>query len=922
MLSTRRIRSLAILGLLASCVALAVGIACLWQNEGRHWSGIPIFYTGLAGPRIYSAPQSYRALRDLQPQTRLLSFDGRPLEGLTSLDSYLAKRPLGTTVRYAFERPGGERFTVDLPVLRFDTQAIFEIYLPTTLIGILLLSAGLVPVFAQPQQASARVLAALVLALVGNYLFLLPNYFLGLEILGRRMVPWPLIFGFPAVAGLLHFGLLFPKRREPLRSWPRTTLAMIYGTSAIFWITYTVAHESGHPLLLPLEHIHVGFFFSGGLILTTNLVIASTFENEPLPKQQARWLLPGIVSLFLAGILVAFSTWAGFPYYLPPLVYHLPVLLLILGLAGAILMGELFSLDSFARQLIGKGTIVLTVFSTFTLLLAIALLLAPAVPAWLITSFSMLLLASALPLITPLYRRIEDAIEFILFPSQRKMRQTLESTARDLGRLRDSAELAAYLHQEIQPSSEGDRLHLLQREDDGTLREVAPLRPAKRILLAPASALYVALHRHVNPGFIANLVEGVSSAEQREATAIGVEAAAPLHGRSGTIGALVLSGQTGRPSLFHEEFARLQALCGPTAIALENARAFDEVNALRHRLEGENLYLRTEVEQEFESGEMIGKSSVIRTALAQLHKVAKTDASVLVIGETGTGKELAVRTLHAASNRADRVLVKLACAALPEPLLESELFGHTRGAFTGADHAREGRIEIADGGTLFFDDVDTLPMGVQAKLLRVIQEGEIQRLGSNEVRRVDVRIVAATNRDLEEEVRAGRFREDLYYRLAVVPVRLPPLRERPDDIPLLVEHLVRTEGKRLGSPVDQVGAQTMAELQAYAWPGNIRELKNVIERALVLASEPRLRLPEPLLASDPQAPGVSPLSSTTLAAQEIGSTSLPELLRAYKRALVGLALQRCDGNQTRAAELLGLHRPSLSRMIRDLGLRS
>jgi two-component system response regulator HydG len=282
---------------------------------------------------------------------------------------------------------------------------------------------------------------------------------------------------------------------------------------------------------------------------------------------------------------------------------------------------------------------------------------------------------------------------------------------------------------------------------------------------------------------------------------------------------------------------------------------------------------------------------------------------------------MAVRILHAASARAERALVKLACAALPENLLESELFGHERGAFTGADRAREGRFEVADGGILFFDDVDTLSLAVQAKLLRALQEGEVQRLGSNTVRKVDVRIVATTNRDLEEEVRAGRFREDLYYRLAVVPIRLPPLREREGDIPILVEHLVRTEAQRLGREVREVASEALAEMAAYDWPGNVRELRNVVERAIVLETGPILHLPGPLGGAGPKDAAPSRISPDALARGAVGAAPLKELLREYKRALIETALRNEDGNLSRAAEVLGLHRPSLSRMVRDLGLR-
>ena len=260
--------------------------------------------------------------------------------------------------------------------------------------------------------------------------------------------------------------------------------------------------------------------------------------------------------------------------------------------------------------------------------------------------------------------------------------------------------------------------------------------------------------------------------------------------------------------------------------------------------------------------------------------------------------------------------MKVACAAIPESLIESELFGHERGSFTGATQAKPGRFEVADGGTLFFDDVDTLPLGVQAKLLRALQEGEVQRVGSNAVRQVDVRIVAATNKDLLAEVRGGRFREDLYYRLHVVPIRLPALRERAGDIPLLVQHFVEREGPRLGRRVTAIAAETMAELTRYEWPGNIRELRNVIERALVMSSGDVLRLPGPLRSD---APGSNARGAS--GASELGSLPFSELVRRKKTEWIREALERSGGNQRRAAELLGMHRPTLTRMIRELGIR-
>jgi two-component system response regulator HydG len=308
----------------------------------------------------------------------------------------------------------------------------------------------------------------------------------------------------------------------------------------------------------------------------------------------------------------------------------------------------------------------------------------------------------------------------------------------------------------------------------------------------------------------------------------------------------------------------------------------------------------------------------MRALREEIARVAPTDAFVLVEGETGTGKELVVRSLHAQSPRRERLLVPVACAAVPETLLESELFGHERGAFTGATARKLGRFEVADGGTLFLDDVDTLPLAIQAKLLRAVQEGELQRLGSAVVRRVDVRVVAATNRDLRAEVRAGRFREDLYYRLAVVPLRVPALRERREDIARLVEHFVRQQGPRIGRRVRSVAAEALAELVAYDWPGNVRELRSVVERALVMDTGEVLRLPAPLAARGTKAMAAVGVQGD--GAEELGTAPLAELMTRYKRELAQSALERAGGNHRRAAELLGLHRPSFTRMLNTLEL--
>jgi formate hydrogenlyase transcriptional activator len=279
----------------------------------------------------------------------------------------------------------------------------------------------------------------------------------------------------------------------------------------------------------------------------------------------------------------------------------------------------------------------------------------------------------------------------------------------------------------------------------------------------------------------------------------------------------------------------LRHLANQVAVAVENALAFEEIQALKDKLTKENAYLEEEVRTEHNFGEIVGDSAALRRVLKQVETVAPTGSTVLVLGETGTGKELIARALHELSSRRSRTFVKLNCAAIPTGLLESELFGHEKGAFTGAISQKNGRFELADKGTLFLDEVGDIPPELQPKLLRVLQEQEFERLGGTRTIKVDVRLVAATHRDLARMVADGRFREDLYYRLHVFPVMLPPLRERPDDIPRLVRHFTQQFARRMGRRIEAIPSAVMDALVRYPWPGNVRELQNVIERAVILS---------------------------------------------------------------------------------------
>jgi PAS domain S-box-containing protein len=338
-----------------------------------------------------------------------------------------------------------------------------------------------------------------------------------------------------------------------------------------------------------------------------------------------------------------------------------------------------------------------------------------------------------------------------------------------------------------------------------------------------------------------------------------------------------------------------------------NAKAaISEIKQLKDKLEAERAYLQEEIKLEYNYEAIVGQSDGLNYVLYKVEQIAPSDTTVLVLGETGTGKELVARAIHGLSPRKDRVLVKVNCATLPSTLMESELFGHEKGAFTGS-HARQlGRFEVANGATLFLDEIGELTLELQSKLLRVIQDGELERLGSSHTIKVDVRVIAATNRNLEEEVRQGRFREDLWYRLNIFPITVPPLRERREDISLLVGYFVDKISKRLGKTIESIPSGVMETLQNYHWPGNIRELENVLERAVINSSGPKLRLVDELKKPD---------KDLTKA-----SRTLEDVEREYIVRVLEQTQWKVSGKNS-AAEILGLDRSTLRARMRKLGIQ-
>jgi transcriptional regulator with GAF, ATPase, and Fis domain len=383
----------------------------------------------------------------------------------------------------------------------------------------------------------------------------------------------------------------------------------------------------------------------------------------------------------------------------------------------------------------------------------------------------------------------------------------------------------------------------------------------------------------------------------------------PLTFREEILGVL---GAFGRTPFSDEHFRWLRLFADQAAVSIANARAFEEIDALHQQVKQENDYLRAEVNENF-SG-LLGQSPALRTILSQIELVASTEASVLILGESGTGKELIARAIHDCSGRARRALVKVNCASIPRDLFESEFFGHAKGSFTGAVRDRVGRFQLADGGTLFLDEVAEIPLELQSKLLRVLQEGEFERVGEDRTRQVSVRVIAATNRDLKQEVEAGRFRRDLYFRLNVFPLKVPPLRDRLEDIPILAASFLVQAAKRMHCPLPALTRNNVEDLTRYAWPGNIRELQNVIERALILARDGPLRFSLHESADPLAAAGPKPEAPVSTRAQ----------LLELERTRITEALKRSGGKiygRGGAAEILGMRPTTLTSKIAALKIK-
>jgi formate hydrogenlyase transcriptional activator len=447
-------------------------------------------------------------------------------------------------------------------------------------------------------------------------------------------------------------------------------------------------------------------------------------------------------------------------------------------------------------------------------------------------------------------------------------------------------------------------------ESNGFLREEMPIPWQSEVGVVYRTARPLLLQGEnqpspVNPDHKLRLLEGI------KCTCL-----LPLVTRERVLGVLGVSRRTTTP-FSDDEVNVLTQVANQIALAAENALAYSEIRELKDQLSKEKLYLEDEIRSEMNFAQIVGGSASLRKILKRVETVAPTDSTVLIHGETGTGKELIARAIHDLSSRRSKPFVKLNCAAIPTGLLESELFGHEKGAFTGAIAQRIGRFEVANGGTIFLDEIGEVPLELQTKLLRVLQEREFERLGSSRTLRTDARLIAATNRDLEAMVSEQKFRSDLFFRLNVFPVRVPPLRERDGDIPFLVRHFSQHFSKRMNKTIETIPSATMDALCQYTWPGNIRELQNVIERAVIISTGPTLNLD----AADLNFSMGSRAQEGATVSKFASKGALNDVLKETQREQILKALEECNwivAGPDGAAARLGMKRSTLHLRMQKL----
>ena len=879
------VRIAVLLSAVGVLVLEALAGVTVWGRVGQPFAGFAVYGTMTVDQLNQPYWTGVRA--GLRPGDRIEAMEGEPVRSIEQLSARLRGVPEGSRLHYTVAR-GGQRFELPIRSMVYGKADFVNSFAVVAFTAIVFLLGGAAIAWFRPD--------AFGLGIYGFSLVVALNLGGGIELewaqpwASEGMVTIPL-----ATAALIHLAMVFPQPIGLLRRSTAWVLAP-YATMAMLALLRLVPQAGA-----TLEPLYRWLPFAAACVLLFAIRRALRVAASDIMRRRVRVVVWGL-GLAVACYAVGFvATELGWMPPAPNSTFVLPAWIWIATLAVASARHDLFDLGLEARAELARVTLfAVTVMLYLAVFGAAAILLHRTIESadpWL--PIVALLLAGVV---------VYEPLRWIARATV-GLRRADASRSRVLREL--SAEFASSLDRHAIESVVQripGRLALsrvgLYLEDGGVWRAMPAGEP-----LGAARPLAAALENRRAFVSIESLrdLDSEEHAEdcRRSFEALRLEGVVALRFRDRLVGMLGWSVMRRGGLLSAADLAVLTALANHVAVALENARAFERIRELEQKLSAQNVVLKEELLTQPGIGGLVGHSVALQRVFDWIAQVAPTDTTVLLRGETGTGKELVARAIHAASRRRDRPMVRVNCAAVPVGLLESEFFGHERGAFTGATARAIGRFELAEGGTIFLDEIGDLPMELQPKLLRVLQERQFERVGASRSIRVDVRVIAATNRDLEALVREGRFREDLFFRLNVLPIVVPPLRERSDDIPALVAHFLQRYAGKLLKPVRGVEERTLRALQGYRWPGNVRELENVIERAVVLASGDNLVIRD-LAAAE---------------GSDVPFRPLGEQLRDVKVRTIRRALSRTGGNQARAAELLGLQPSSLSRMMKQLGIR-
>ena len=819
--------------------------------------------------------------------------DGRPVSSAGEVHELVRAAPPGTTFRYGVRRHG-QTVIVAAPSMRFGERDFATESLPFFVTGVVFALAGLAIYLARPGRANFG-FAVFGMAIGAGLLRV--DFFV------RSSGAYPLQFVLPMVAAaLLHLSLVFPRRPNLVRRRP-AILLLPYAFAVVLGLLRAALVFRAPEVWVRLDQVAFAYAAGASLFLAGMFADSARRAPDHVVRERARVVLWGLAPAVLsavAGLGMRWLTGSRAAISFVPLV---AAWLWIVSLAYAAVKRDIFDFEIFARRTVTVTILWVLSVCGYAAALVVSQMLLGRLGYSPRASLPLTALFVAMPLIPGWVPGMQRRVEAWLFPLHVRLVEVVGRLSEEMSQLMEASDIVRILRATFLDEVGLRSVTVYAIGEHGFVPIGGPAEQPR----APLDALRAQLEA----GRTLSIFDVRERSNRAAATWMTEEHLAlllPLAARGRLEGVLALGDAPGGHVFDSEEVDTLAALGSRVAISLANARAYERIQDLEARSRQENQALREELELHPGFPEIIGRSPPMLAVFRAIEQVANGETTVLLLGETGTGKELVARAIHVRSTRRDGPLVKVNCAAIPRGLIESELFGHERGAFTDARSRRRGRFEVAQGGTILLDEISELPLEVQAKLLRVVQEREFERVGGRETLRADARVLAATNRDLRADVASGRFREDLFFRLHVFPIALPPLRERPEDIDPLVRHFIARLNIKHDRKIVDLTPESSAELESYGWPGNVRELENVIERAMVLCEGTTLSVPS--LDRTARAERVS----------DEHNRSLADILRETKAAAIDRALAE-GGSQVRAAQLLGLKPPSLSRMLRDLRIR-